>query len=158
VATGFQPLALAAAKLLAHDKFHDLVSRGIRAAASQVFHGPQPPAQTPDPRPVDQALRIAAAPVPAQKTPTQKTATQPTPTQPDPTQPDGTQPDGTQPGPTLPDPAGPRRPLTVWDPLPQPRSPEPGPAEPGPAEPGPPDWPHHPPHPPHPGQPGSGLR
>ena len=178
VATGFQPLALAAAKLLAHDKFHDLVSRGIRAAASQVFHGPQPPAQTPDLRPVDQALRIAAAPVPAQKTSTQKTATQPTPTQPDATQPDptqpdatqpnptqpdgtqpdGTQPDGTQPGPTLPDPAGPRRPLTVWDPLPQPRSPEPGPAEPGPAEPGPPDWPHHPPHPPHPGQPGSGLR
>jgi hypothetical protein len=142
VATGFQPLALAAAKLLAHDKFHDLVSRGIRAAASQVFHGLQPPAQTADPRPVDQAPRIAAAPVPAQKTPTQPTSAQPAPTKPDPA----------QPGPTPPDPDGPRRPLTVWDPLPQPRSPEPRSPEPGSAEPESPGWP------PHPGRPGLGPR
>ena len=167
VATGFQPLALAAAKLLAHDKFHDLVSRGIRAAASQVFHGPQPPAQTLDPRPVDQAPRIAAAPVPAQQTPAQKNPTQPDPAQPGPNQPTPTQPNPAQPGPAQPgptpsDPAGPRRPLTVWDPLPQPRSPEPGSpqpqspepgsAEPGSAEPGSPGWPGHP------GRPGLGPR
>lgn len=163
VATGFQPLALAAAKLLAHDKFHDLVARGIRAAASQVFHGPQPPAQTPGPRLVDQAPMIAAAPVPAQPTTTQPNPAQKSPTQPNPAQKTPTRPDPAQPGPTPPDPDGPRRPLTVWDPLPQPRSPEPQSPEPpspepGPAEPAPPDGPHHPSHPPHTGQPGPGLR
>ncbi len=138
VATGLQPLTLAAAKMLAHDKFHDLLARGVREAASRVFRGPQAAAQTPDLRVVDQAPRIAAAPVPTQPNPAELSPTQPNPTEPNQAQPSPAQP--TPPGPTRP-----RPPLTVWEPLPQPRSPEPGPPEPGP-----PDWP------PRPGRPGPG--
>ena len=37
MATGLHPLALGAAKMLAHDQFHDFVARRLREAAHQVF-------------------------------------------------------------------------------------------------------------------------
>jgi len=40
MATGLHPLALAAAKMLAHDQFHVFVARRLREAARQVFEGP----------------------------------------------------------------------------------------------------------------------
>jgi len=40
MATGLHPLALAAAKMLAHDQFHVFVARRLREAARQVYEGP----------------------------------------------------------------------------------------------------------------------
>ena len=48
-ATGLQPLALAATKMLAHDQFHDWVARGLREAARTVFGGPEGPAEGHEP-------------------------------------------------------------------------------------------------------------
>jgi hypothetical protein len=55
VMTGLHPLALASAKMLAHDQFHDVVARGLKEAAVKVFGKPGPqsphdvePAPTPD--------------------------------------------------------------------------------------------------------------
>ena len=56
LATGFHPLALAAAKMLAHDEFHDFVARRLREAARQVFEGPEEPAED------QRSLRPVAAP------------------------------------------------------------------------------------------------
>ena len=44
VATGLHPLALAAAKMLAHDESQEDLARAIRQAARTVFAGPQPAA------------------------------------------------------------------------------------------------------------------
>jgi hypothetical protein len=56
LSAGFHPLALAAAKMLAHDEFHDFVARRLREAARQVFEGPaedqrplRPAAEPPEP-------------------------------------------------------------------------------------------------------------
>jgi hypothetical protein len=46
-ATGLRPLALAAAKMLAHDQFHDWIARGIREAARTVFDRPAGPPEGP---------------------------------------------------------------------------------------------------------------
>jgi hypothetical protein len=86
VATGFHPLALASAKLLARDEFHAALAQGIRDAAGRVFEGPggppdrrhlgeprgpavpaEPPgpagpAEAPEPARRDQAPGISAAP------------------------------------------------------------------------------------------------
>ena len=43
VATGFHPLALAAAKMLAHDGFHQALARGISQGARIVVEGPERP-------------------------------------------------------------------------------------------------------------------
>ena len=64
LATGFHPLALAAAKMLADDQFHDFVARRLREAARQVSEGPEGPAD--DRRPL---RPVAEAPEPGQ-TPT----------------------------------------------------------------------------------------
>ena len=64
LATGFHPLALAAAKMLADDQFHDFVGRRLREAARQVSEGPEGPAD--DRRPL---RPVAEAPEPGQ-TPT----------------------------------------------------------------------------------------
>ena len=61
LATGFYPLALAAAKMLAHDQFHDFVARRLKEAASQVFEAPEGPAD--DRRPLHP---VAEAPEPGQ--------------------------------------------------------------------------------------------
>jgi len=76
LATGFHPLALAAAKMLAHDEFHDFVARRLRDAARQVFEGPEGP--TEDLRPL---LPAAAPPGPglAPAGPAQTTAWGPQP-------------------------------------------------------------------------------
>jgi hypothetical protein len=56
LAAGFYPLALAAAKMLAHDQFHDFVARRLKEAARQVFEGPEGPADDRPPlRPVAEA-------------------------------------------------------------------------------------------------------
>jgi hypothetical protein len=70
LATGFHPLALASAKMLAHDQFHDFVARRLREAARQVFEGPEGPADDQRPlRPVAEAPDPGRAPtVPAQNT------------------------------------------------------------------------------------------
>jgi hypothetical protein len=44
VVTGLHPLALAAAKMLAHDELQEDLARAIRQAARTVFAGPQPSA------------------------------------------------------------------------------------------------------------------
>jgi hypothetical protein len=49
MATGLHPLALAAAKMLAHDQFHVFVARRLREAARQVYEGPAEPAERPEP-------------------------------------------------------------------------------------------------------------
>jgi uncharacterized protein YoxC len=49
VATGLHPVALATAKMLVHDQFHDWVARGLREAARTVFDGPAGPAPAPGP-------------------------------------------------------------------------------------------------------------
>ena len=49
VATGFQPVALAAAKMLAHDRFHDLLAQGIRESGRPGF--PRPAGARADPGP-----------------------------------------------------------------------------------------------------------
>jgi hypothetical protein len=49
MAAGLHPLALAAAKTLAHDQFHDLLARSLRQAARQVFGGQEGPAEVPGP-------------------------------------------------------------------------------------------------------------
>ena len=90
LATGFHPLALAAAKMLAHDEFHDFVARRLREAARQVFEGPEGPAD--DQRPL---RSVAADPGPglAPAGPAQTTAWGPQPasvppaTRPDPQHP-----------------------------------------------------------------------
>ena len=64
LATGVHPLALAAAKMLADDQFHDFVARRLREAARQVSEGPEGPAD--DRRPL---RPVAEAPEPGQ-TPT----------------------------------------------------------------------------------------
>jgi hypothetical protein len=71
LATGLHPLALAAAKMLAHDQFHDSMARGLREAARQVFEGPRGPADDPRPlRPVEQAPATDRTPAaPARSTP-----------------------------------------------------------------------------------------
>jgi hypothetical protein len=43
LATGFHPLALAAAKMFAHDEFHRMLARGIGEAARTLVLGPQRP-------------------------------------------------------------------------------------------------------------------
>ena len=57
MATGLHPLALASAKMLAHDQFHDFVARRLREAARLVFVGPAGPAERPAP-----ARQVAEAP------------------------------------------------------------------------------------------------
>lgn len=64
VPTGLQPLALAAAKMLAHDELHDLLARGLRQAARQVFEGREDPAEVPgSARPVDAGVDSPSGPV-----------------------------------------------------------------------------------------------
>jgi hypothetical protein len=61
-ATGLQPLALAAAKMLAHDELHDLLARGLRNAARRVFEGQEAPADIPgSARPVDASFDSPSA-------------------------------------------------------------------------------------------------
>jgi hypothetical protein len=61
VAAGFHPLVLATAKLLARDRFHQLLARGISDAARQVFTGPGSPAESLEPvRPVPASPTISA--------------------------------------------------------------------------------------------------
>jgi hypothetical protein len=87
LATGLHPLALASAKMLAHDQFHDAMARGLREAARQVFEGPRGPADDPRPlRPVDDvptepSLGPAA---PTRSTPWEPPAPAPPATQPSP--------------------------------------------------------------------------
>jgi hypothetical protein len=71
LATGLHPLALASAKMLAHDQFHELMARGLREAARQVFEGPRGPADDPRPlRSVEQAPAPGQIPAaPARSTP-----------------------------------------------------------------------------------------
>ncbi len=72
-ATGLQPLALAATKMLAHDQFHDWVARGLREAARTVFGGPEGPAKVPParggarPRLPSQRARQAGPPRPTRR-------------------------------------------------------------------------------------------
>jgi hypothetical protein len=55
VATGLHPLALAAAKMLAHDEVQEELARAIRQAARTVFAGPQPAAPPDRLEPADPA-------------------------------------------------------------------------------------------------------
>jgi hypothetical protein len=69
VALGLHPVALTAAKMLAHDESHAAVARGIREAARLAVKELAAPARAPEPRPVDQAPATSAPPVPAQPGP-----------------------------------------------------------------------------------------
>lgn len=79
MATGLHPLALTAAKMLAHDEFHAAVARGIREAAGLAVKGPAGPAIAPEPPSVDRAPEIGAAPVPARPSPDRAPRTDPLP-------------------------------------------------------------------------------
>jgi hypothetical protein len=137
LATGFHPLALSAAKMLAHDEFHAVVARGIREAAGQVVKGLAGPAEAPDLPTVDRASEISAAPVPAPPSPDRLARPNPASTAPQPPQP--------------PPPPPPRVPQSP--PPPPPRVPQRPPLAPPPRRgPKPPGWP------PAPGVPGPGSR
>jgi hypothetical protein len=117
VATGLHPLALASAKSLAHDRFHDFVARGFREAARQVFEGPAEPAESPEPaRPVAEAPKVSAPTIGAPETIPPEAGNVPT-----------------APTPTAPSPS------TLWGP---PSASRPNPVE--PADPVRPEWPDDP--------------
>jgi hypothetical protein len=92
LASAFHPLALASAKMLAHDQFHEFVARRLREAAREVFEGPEGPAD--DQRPL-RPVAEAPGPPPASRTP--PTLPQPNPKPPEIPQPDPGQPDPAQP-------------------------------------------------------------
>ena len=62
MATGLHPVALASMKMLVHDQFHNLVARGIREAARELFEEPAPTADLEPARPVDRTPEIGTAP------------------------------------------------------------------------------------------------
>jgi hypothetical protein len=98
LATGFHPLALAGARMLAHDEFHDFVARRLREAARRVFEEPEGPAE--DQRPL-RPEAVPTDPIPAQTTSWgPPSVSVPPPTRPEPQSPPEKRP---------PDPAGPDR-------------------------------------------------
>jgi hypothetical protein len=65
VASGFHPFALAAAKMLAGDRFHQVLARGISNAARELFAGPGSAAESPEPaRPVPVSPSPSGTPEP----------------------------------------------------------------------------------------------
>ena len=101
MATGLHPLALAAAKMLAHDQFHVFVARRLREAARQVFEGP---AEDQEPvRAVARAPELSAPEISAPETGT-------APTVPTPPAPQDLPPQRPPRGPQLPPPAPSRPP------------------------------------------------
>jgi hypothetical protein len=87
VVTGLHPLALAAAKMLAHDELQEDLARAIRQAARTVFAGPQPAA------PPDRLEPASPAQAPARVTEITRTWARPLSPLPDP-RPDPGRPDG----------------------------------------------------------------
>jgi hypothetical protein len=134
LATGFHPLALSAAKMLAHDEFHAVVARGIREAAGQVVKGLAGPAEAPEPPTVDRTPEISAAPVPAPPSLDRPARPNPASTAPQPPQPPPPPPPRVPPSPQSTPPRVPQRPPLAPPPRRGPKPPgwPPAPGVPGP--------------------------